>query len=67
MSLLEKSLFITITKRIEQTNPYNPVDNWVIFSLYITKFEPKAVKRDVKPQTASAKIGLRHREMTQML
>ncbi|MBF4694911.1 hypothetical protein [Fusibacter ferrireducens] len=32
-----------------------------------TRFEPKAVKRGVQPQTASAKIVLRHREMTQML
>ena len=25
-----------------------------------TKFEPKAVRRNVQPQTASAKIGLGH-------
>ncbi|WP_194702958.1 hypothetical protein [Fusibacter ferrireducens] len=35
--------------------------------LLYARFEPKAVLRDVQPQTASAKIGLRHRKMVQML
>jgi len=29
--------------------------------LYTTNFEPKAVMRNVQSQTASVKIGLRHR------
>ncbi|MBF4691976.1 hypothetical protein ISU02_02545 [Fusibacter sp. Q10-2] len=35
--------------------------------LLYARFEPKAVMRNVHPQTASAKIVLRHREMAQML
>ncbi|MBF4694073.1 hypothetical protein [Fusibacter ferrireducens] len=35
--------------------------------LLYARFEPKAVLRNVHPQTASAKIVLRHRKMAQML
>ncbi len=41
--------------------------NSPVLFIKTTRFEPKAVMRGVQLQTASVKIGLRHREMAQML